>query len=97
MGAKPKPKKSEDRRQAPRIDVGGKYCVRLDPGDGREPLTCRIMDFSVTGLRLQLPDDVELPGQVNILMGQISHNGRIAWRKGDVIGVDLIDEHYSIY
>ena len=97
MGAKQKLNQAEDRRDAPRADLAERYCIRLDPGDGREPLSCGILDFSITGCRLRLPDDVKLPADVHILIGDISHNARIVWRKDNVIGVDLIDEHHSIY
>jgi hypothetical protein len=85
-----------ERRDAPRIDLDGAYSMRLDPCDGREPITCLLMDFSVTGVRLKLPDDIELPRDVQILIGELSHNARIVWRKDGVIGVDLIDEHHNI-
>lgn len=86
-----------DRRQAPRIDVEGRYSVRIDPLDGREPITCAIQDFSVTGLRLELPDDMEMPRDVHVVIGTISHNCRIVWRTGSTIGVDFVDEHHSIF
>jgi hypothetical protein len=86
-----------ERRGAPRIDVGGAYSMRLDPRDGRKPLECPVMDYSVTGVRLKLPDDVALPQDVQVLIGELSHNARIVWRKDGVIGVDFIDEHHSLY
>jgi len=67
-----------------------RYSMRLDPCDGRAPIDCSLVDFSVTGARLQLPEDVPLPGK-------LSHNCRIAWRKGLAAGVDFIDEHHSIF
>jgi hypothetical protein len=101
MRAKPIAKNSEesleDRRDAPRVDLAGRYSIRLDPCDGRKPLSCLMLDFSVTGVRLQLPDDVALPAEVQIVIGEISHNARIVWRKDNIVGVDLIDEHHSIY
>ena len=97
MRAKPKSKAVEDRRDAPRIDLAGRYSIRLDPGDGREPIVCTMLDFSVTGVRLRLPKDVVLPDDVQILIGEISHNARIVWRQADIVGIDLIDEHHSIY
>jgi hypothetical protein len=86
-----------DRRDAPRADVDERYTMRLDPCNGREPITCWLLDYSVTGVRLELPKDAALQSEVQILIGKLSHNARIAWRKGTVIGVDFIDEHYSIY
>jgi hypothetical protein len=86
-----------DRRDAPRIELEGRYSMRLDPCDGRGPLTCALLDYSVTGVRLELPEDVALPAQVQILVGELSHNARIVWRKGTTVGIDFIDEHHSIF
>jgi hypothetical protein len=86
----------EERREAPRTDVGGRYMLQLDPGDGRERLTCAILDYSVTGVRLELPREIELPREVQVVIGQIAHNARIVWRQSAIIGVDFIDEHHSI-
>jgi hypothetical protein len=86
-----------ERREAPRAELDGRYSMRLDPCDGSEPLTCPVLDFSVTGVRLKLPQDVALPAEVRILIGNIAHDAKIVWRKDDVVGVDLIDEHHSIY
>ena len=87
----------EDRRDAPRIDLDGQYTMRLDPGDGRAPISCKVLDFSITGVRLKLPSDVMLPDNIQILIGNLSHNARVVWRKDNVVGIDLIDEHHSIY
>jgi hypothetical protein len=86
-----------DRRDAPRAEIDGRYTMRLDPCDGRSPITCALLDYSVTGARLQLPEDIVLPTQVQILIGELSHHARIAWRKGTTIGVDFVDEHHSIF
>lgn len=86
-----------DRRTAPRVEVDGRYTVRLDASDGRGAMTCSLLDYSVTGVRLQLPEDVALPAEVQIVIGELSHNARIVWRRGTIIGVDFIDEHHSIF
>ncbi len=86
-----------DRRDAPRIEVDGRYSMRLDPCDGRGPITCALLDYSVTGVRLELPEDMALPAQVQVLIGDLAHNARIVWRKGTTVGVDFIDEHHSIF
>jgi hypothetical protein len=87
----------DDRRHAPRVDIDGRYSMRLDPCDGRKPIGCSLLDFSVTGVRLELPEDVKLPKDVHILIGNLSHNARVVWRKGVLVGVDFVDEHHSIY
>lgn len=93
----PHPQQDDDRRQAPRVDLERRYSTRLDPCNGREPLTCSLIDFSVTGVRLELPEDITLPEQVHILIGSLSHNCRVVWRNGRTLGVDFIDEHHSIF
>ena len=93
----PPPAEFDERRDAPRAAIERRYSTRLDPCDGREPITCALLDFSVTGVRLELPDDMPMPTEVKVLIGGLSHNARIVWRKDDVVGVDLIDEHHSIY
>jgi hypothetical protein len=87
----------DDRRDATRVEVEGRYSMRLDPCDGREPITCVLLDYSVTGMRPELPDGKVLPERVQILIGELSHNARVAWRKGNVVGIDFIDEHHSIF
>jgi len=87
----------DERRDAPRVDLGGRYSVRIDPCDGREPIVCEMLDFSITGVRLKLPQGAMLPTEIHVLIGELSHNARVVWRKDDVVGVDLVDEHYSIY
>ena len=86
-----------DRRDAPRAAIDRRYSMRLDPRDGREPIFCALLDHSVTGVRLELPEDMTLPTEVQVLIGAIAHNARIAWRKGLTIGVDFVDEHHSIF
>lgn len=87
----------DERRDAPRASVAGRYTMRLDPRDGRDLISCSVLDFSVTGARLQLPEDVALPTEVQVVIGTLSHNARIVWRNGAVIGVDFVDEHHSLY
>jgi hypothetical protein len=90
-------KPGEDRRDAPRADLAGRYTMRLDPGDGRDVVTCAVLDYSVTGARLQLPQDVALPASLKVVIGTLSHNARIVWRSGTVIGIDFVDEHHSLF
>jgi hypothetical protein len=96
MAPRPKPQDFDDRRQAARVDLDRQYTMRLDPCDGREPIVCGVLDFSVTGLRLELPEGAAVPSDVLILIGSLAHNAKIVWRKDRVIGVDLVDEHHSI-
>ena len=87
-----------ERRDAPRVDLDGRYSMRLDPSDGRAPIACALMDYSVTGVRLRLPqdmapEDMALPERVQVMIGEVAHTARIVWRDGTTLGVDFIDEH----
>ena len=93
----PHPAEFEDRRDAPRIEIARRYSMRLDLCDGRGPIICALLDFSVTGVRLELPDNMPMPSQVKVLIGEMSHDARIVWREGATVGVDFIDEHHSIF
>lgn len=97
MQRKPQTQPPHERRDAPRVALDGRYSVNLDPCDGRDPISCPLLDFSITGIRLELPADVTVPTNVQIRIGNVSHNAQIVWRKGHVAGVDFIDEHHSIY
>lgn len=97
MQRNPQPEEFADRRAAPRAEVEGRYSTQLDPCDGRDPIVCSLVDFSVTGVRLELPEDVPLPEKIHIVIGKLSHNCRIVWRKGSMIGVDFVDEHHSLF
>jgi len=36
-----------------------------------------LLDYSVTGVRLELPENIALPAQVHVLIGDLAHNARI--------------------
>ena len=86
-----------DRRDAPRAAIDRQYSMRLDPCDGRTPIVCALLDYSVTGVRLELPDDVALPDDIQVLIGELAHTARVVWRNANVVGVDFTDEHHSIF
>jgi hypothetical protein len=85
-----------NRRVASRADVGGRYMIRVDPCDGRLPVVCKVLDYSVTGMRLEIPNIADLAGDVQVLIGDIAHRAHIIWRRDNVIGVDFVDEHHDI-
>ena len=97
MQNEPKMSNADDRREAPRADVGRRYSTRIDAGDGRAPIECVLLDYSVTGLRLEVPEDIALPQNIQVMIGSLAHNARIVWRRGGMVGVDFVDEHHSIY
>ena len=59
MQPAPHPAEFADRRDAPRVDIARRYSMRLDPCDGRGLIVCALLDFSVTGVRLELPDNTK--------------------------------------
>ena len=83
MQPAPHPAEFEDRRDAPRVEIARRYSMRIDPCDGRAPIICALLDFSVTGVRLELPDNMPMPSQVKVLIGELS-------RGAD----DLIDQRH---
>ncbi len=93
----PQPVEFDERRDAPRVEIERRYCIRLDFCDGRAPVVCALLDFSVTGMRLEIPDNMPTPDAVKVLIGDLAHNARIVWRKDSTVGVDFIDEHHSIF
>jgi len=86
-----------DRRDAPRADVERRYTTSIDPCDGRKPIACVVLDHSVTGMRVELPDGQHLPDRVQVMIGKLSHNACIAWRDGKFAGINFVDEHHSIF
>lgn len=69
-------------------------------GMQRTPIAAELAerrDHSITGMRIELPDNDALPEQVQVLIGKLSHKARTVWRKGNVVGIDFIDEHHSIF
>jgi hypothetical protein len=97
MQEAPPPAEFDERRDAPRVEIERRYCIRLDLCDGRAPIVCALLDFSVTGMRLELPDDTPTSAEVKVLIGDLAHNARIVWRKDNTVGVDFVDEHHSIF
>jgi len=93
----PLPAEFDERRDAPRATIERRYSIRVDPCDGRAPFICALLDFSVTGVRLELPDDMPMPADVRVMIGDLSHKARIVWRKDATVGIDFVDEHHSIF
>ena len=86
-----------DRRDAPRAEVERRYSTTIVPCDGSAPVICTVLDYSVTGMRIELPDSRALPHQVQVLIGNLSHNARVAWQDGTMAGINFVDEHHSIF
>ena len=48
-------------------------------------------------MQIELPEGQNLPDRVQVLIGKLSHNGRVAWRDGNRAGINFVDEHHSIF
>ena len=79
-----------ERRQYERT-TEGRYVLRVDACDGREPITCSVWDISIVGARLTLPQDMALPAEVAILIGNVTHRARVVWHKEGQIGVEFLE------
>ena len=65
--------------------IGGE----VSTGDRSQRLTCRVLDMSATGARLELDADKELPKRIGVFLDK---NGtyvecEIVWREAEQIGV----------
>ena len=80
-----------DRRSEPRRRVDH-FLLRLDPGDGRAPITCAVWDISEGGTRLRLAEDVALPAVVHVVIGNVRKAARVVWRKADHVGLQYISD-----
>jgi hypothetical protein len=55
-----------------------------------ETLDCRVVDLSAGGTCLELPRQVELPHNFDLMHGGLRRPCRLAWRKGFRIGVQYL-------
>ena len=78
-----------DRRSEPRRRVDN-FLIKLDPGNGRPPITCAVWDVSTGGTRLKLAEAIELPPVVHVIIGNVRKTARVVWRKADQIGLQYL-------
>ena len=79
-------------RRAPRhrTFLGGKLIY----GQGYS-VDCVVRDMSDMGARLQLPVDLPIPDQVQLLelKSGIAFDARVVWRNYPMVGIAFIDQH----
>jgi hypothetical protein len=81
---------STDRRRSIRFDMA--FCpLQIDPCNGWDPIPCSVCDMSETGARLKVPCEVLVPSVIALLIGNVKHFARIAWRSDHHMGVEFID------
>ncbi len=75
----------KDRRRFPRLAT--QLQVRLQTGDGQQ-IPCRVLDASVSGVRLDGDTVVPVGTEVTLIMpGAVHFGGRIIRRQGEEMGV----------
>jgi hypothetical protein len=83
--------KEIERRRSARSRIGH-HVLRVGLANGREPITCVVWDMSEEGARLVLSEDAELPAEVTVLIGNVTHRARVVWSKDRQIGVEFLDQ-----
>jgi hypothetical protein len=80
-----------ERRRNAREVIGGDYMLRVDTGEGREPMKCFIWDISEGGARLTLTEKVRMPDKMGALIGNVMRPIRLVWHEGDQIGIEFLE------
>lgn len=80
-----------ERRRHPRDVIGGQYVLRVDAGEGREPMKCLIWDISEAGARLTLTEKARMPDKMVALIGNVTRPIRLVWQNGDQIGIEFLE------
>ena len=76
------------RRKAPRVPVNWPGVVLA----GQKRIPCAVVDVSLGGARLDLPDDVAAKSYVILLCEKFgSLDGHVVWRKGSLAGIRFAD------
>lgn len=69
--------------------------MRVDTGEGREPMKCSIWDISEGGARLTLTEYVRMPDKMTVLIGNVTRPIRLVWHNGDQIGIEFLEVEYA--
>jgi len=79
-----------ERRQAPRRNLNTPGWIRLDGGFGLRE--CKIIDVSISGVRISLPFAGKLPETFTLLLSKHAqgHRVRTVWRRANQIGARFI-------
>ena len=80
----------QERRQAPRKNLNAPGWIRLDGGFGLRE--CKIVDVSISGVRICLPFAGKLPEAFTLLFSKHAqgHRVRTIWRRANQIGAKFI-------
>jgi len=80
----------QERRQAPRRNLNAPGWIRLDGGFGLRE--CKIVDVSISGVRICLPFAGKLPETFTLLLSKNAqgHRVRTIWRRANQIGAKFL-------
>jgi hypothetical protein len=80
----------QERREAPRRNLNTPGWIRLDGGFGLRE--CKIVDVSISGVRISLPFGGKLPDTFTLLLSKNApgHRVRTIWRRANQIGAKFI-------
>jgi hypothetical protein len=88
MGASGGPRSRTDLRKTRRRHFD--YGAKIQKDKDSPAVACAISDISISGARLNLKDDVELPDNFFLLLtpnGAARRRCRLVWRDGLMVGV----------
>ena len=80
-----------ERRKEER-ETAGHYLLQIDARDGRDPIQCCIRNISLGGACLELSEKRELPNEVTLIIGNVTHQAKIVWRRWNQIGIVFVEE-----
>ena len=84
------PRKARESRAAKRMAVSQDAWIKL--GGGFAVRSCKIVDWSQSGVRLRLSTDEALPSTFQVLFsrGAAGRACRLKWRRGKEVGAEYI-------
>lgn len=81
----------KDYRKSIRRRLGSRAWIRLDDSFAVRP--CRVVDFSETGVRIEVDAPLPVANRFSLLMTRDAAPGRtcrIKWRRGSLIGAEFV-------
>jgi hypothetical protein len=78
-----------ERRTEPRVNMGGQ-AVLVDVGDGREHVTCYIVNLSKRGACIMMPKGVALPNSFKIEIEGRWRNADTVWNRWPQLGIQFV-------
>jgi hypothetical protein len=84
---------ADDRRREPRFGAEGEVTVLLNEGPQQQELVAKLLDFSLRGLRVQMPCELKQGEEVRVFFSWGEVTTRVMWTsalpKGFETGLEL--------